>query len=426
MAVSFGPATVVFAEGDSSYRLGVEAFRAGDFARALEGFEAAERAGSFGARVEFNLGSTLFKLGRYDESRARFERIANDPDWGALALYNLGLIAEREYRGGDARAYFEAVLQRAPGQHVSELARRKLESVAVVAPPSARWTGFVSFAGGWDDNVVLSEDPAVVEVSDQEDAFVDLLLSGSRRLSGTDAGGLRIDLNAFGEAYRDLDDFNVASLSPALVWNGAVGDWSFDPSIGVDADFIGSNYYAATTTLRLRAAYPLGVGSAARFRIESSWISGATDYEYVTGWRERLGVEIQSRLSIARVRAGYVLELNDRDDFANGGDFASYSPTRHGFFVAALQEPARWLRVEARLEYRLSDYSDPNRTVETDGSVVVDERDEDRFIFGVRSSFAVSHNLALFVDYAYANNDVNLSTYEYAQNRVMLGVEATY
>ena len=429
-AVLLCAAPAASAADDPNYRLGVAAFRAGHYAEALARFEAAEQSGVVDVRLDFNVGSTLFKLGRLDESRIRFERIANNPDWGAFARYNLGLIAERQQRDGDARAHFEAVSRDARGRHVAELARNKLASLASVdavqpASPS-RWRGFLSMAGGWDDNVVLSDDPLILEVSDQEDAFAEIVVSASRRISGTDSQGVRVELSAFGEAYRDLDDFNVATFSPAIAWNGFWEDWSFDTSLGADADFLDSGYYATTTTLRFRASHPIGETLAGRLRVDTSWIGGAADYDYVTGWRERIGAELQSRHTFARLRGGYVLELNARDDFDDNGEFSSYSPTRHSFFVAALREPASWLRIEARVEYRMSDYSDPNRTIDDDGNVIVDERDENRLTFSARSSFVLSPNVDVFVDYAHASNDANLETFEYTQNRVMLGFEALY
>ena len=126
------------------------------------------------------------------------------------------------------------------------------------------------------------------------------------------------------------------------------------------------------------------------------------------------------------LRAGYQLELNHRRDLQQGSEFLSTSPTRHALFASvALRNLAGW-RTDARGEYRVSRYRDPDLIDAGPalGILEVTRRDR-RYGFGLRADRRLSAPWHLFMDYSYYRNESNLDTYDYSRQQLMAGIEAS-
>ena len=95
------PAGAAF-PGEQDFNRAIASFNAGDFAAALQRFQAAQRAGLDTPGLRFNLGATYYRLRRYAEAQGEFEALARDPQWAPLAHYNLGLTAMRLGDAGQA------------------------------------------------------------------------------------------------------------------------------------------------------------------------------------------------------------------------------------------------------------------------------------------------------------------------------------
>src|SRR5207249_1747161 len=101
-------------------------------------------------------------------------------------------------------------------------------------------------------------------------------------------------------------------------------------------------------------------GGELRGRYRFGHIVGGGGFEYLDGRQQRLSVEAGFTLASALLRAGYELELNHRRDLQQGSEFFSASPTRQSLFASvALRNLAGW-QADARGEYRVSRYGDPN------------------------------------------------------------------
>jgi len=118
---------------------------------------------------------------------------------------------------------------------------------------------------------------------------------------------------------------------------------------------------------------------------------------------------------------GYQLELNNRRDLQQGGEFFSYSPTRHSLFATvALPSVGGW-QTDVRGEYRASRYKDPYRL---DGGTFEVAREDDRYGFALRASRDLSARWRVFIDYSYYRNESNLNGYDYDRHQLLAGFEA--
>jgi len=415
------------ADARDSYRQGVDAFHAGDYATAVSRFEAAEHSGMHDSRLTFNLGSSYFKLGKLDASRRCFSAIANDLQWGALAQFNLGLIDEREGHTDAAQSHFQIAMTRTDSERVRALARQKLRNTtdrASDTPPG--WTGFASLGGGFDDNVVLSADPTILGVSDKGDAFANALLGASGYVAGSYNGGLRLDFGASGEAYRDLSDYDAANALVGLAYTKVLGGWFLDTGIRGDASSLGQELFTTSGAYRLRAYHPISENTGIQLRGEVSYISGASNYDYLTGWRQGLGAEFQIHHTTGLIRVGYNTERNNRDDLTTSTEFFSYSPTRNAGYLGIEQNLGKRVKTELYTEYRVSDYQDEDQVVDASGATIVEQRKDKLLSAGLRTAFNVTDGFGLFLDYRYTNNDSNFETDQYNANRVTLGLESRF
>ena len=400
---------------EQAFEQGVQAFRAGNYQGALKSFLDALAEGIDTPGLRYDLGATYYRLGRYAEAEREFQALARDPGWAPLAYYNLGLTAQRMGRERQATEHFEQAHGATTDPNLRALAATALERLGRAAP---RTSALVSVAGGYDSNVTLSQDAATVGASHQSDSFVETLAAASRGLTENTARGWVAHGGLVVRKYRDLHQFDLAALRAGLSYETDSG--RLQTSVGgyVDTVYIGGNRLerVAMVDAQVRG---LDAGRELRGRYQLERIAGGGGFEYLDGWRQRLSADAGFALGSAFLRAGYQLELNNRRDLQQGADFFSASPTRHSLFATvALRELGGW-QPDARGEYRVSRYNDPNRQ---NGLEVT--RKDHRYGFALRASRPLSAAWRAFVDTSYYRDESNLDTYDYSRYQLMVGIEA--
>jgi tetratricopeptide (TPR) repeat protein len=114
---------------------GTQRYQAGDFAGALEQFDAAAVERPQDARVQYDRGVSLHKLGRNEEAKEALRRAQELDREGALGgkiHYNLGNVAAAAGDPAGAVREYRAALKADPGD---EQARHNLEVVLKQLPP---------------------------------------------------------------------------------------------------------------------------------------------------------------------------------------------------------------------------------------------------------------------------------------------------
>jgi uncharacterized protein (PEP-CTERM system associated) len=143
----------------------------------------------------------------------------------------------------------------------------------------------------------------------------------------------------------------------------------------------------------------------------------------LTGYRARGGAEIQSLHDTGRLSVGYLNELNSRDNLETTTEFLDYSPTRDTGYLRIEQNLGQHVVAELRAKYVDSNYPDDYRLPQTNGPRLVEKRQDTSWTFGARLAWKLTEHTNLFADYAYANVDSTIDTYQYKQNRAMAGLE---
>jgi hypothetical protein len=428
VAISFVLSTLIVTQtvcaSPDRYQAGVDAFRAGEFEVALAHFEAASEAGLQAPTLQYNLGVTHLRLGQLDGAHAAFSRIANDPEWGPLSHYNLGLIEAR--RGNKARAHqhFRLAHARTDSPRLRQLAAAQLGETD--RTPARRlvdrsWHGSLELSSGAESNVLLTHDDAALGFDNGDDYFVEFLGTAGRYVSGHAGNGWRIDAGGYYRHYRELDDFNVGVLSFGAAHQRPHADWQLQIGANVDLQFAGGDRFATMPGLRLQAGRDLG-GVRMRIRNDINYIDGSSGFEQLSGWQNRTVVDGTLRFGTSSVRAGYELELNDRDDFVEDGELLSFSPTRHRAFVGAQLPLSPSVELGTRAEYRMSRYPADNIRLGL-SEAPVDKRSEDRLALTMRLAYRPGDHWRAFAEAQYVDNDANVEWYRYDNRQLTFGIE---
>lgn len=385
---------------NTTFRHGVQAFSKGEYEKAVRYFNAAQKGGLNTPALHYNLGVSYFKLKRYTEAQSEFERLTKEADLGPLSHYNLGLIALRRDDKSAAAQHFQTTYRTAKDKKLRMLAGAQLKDIP---PPQKRrmWSGFFSFAAGYDDNVTLNVDDQV-QVSDTKDEFVELIASATGQLTGTPKNGLQLGGTLFSLKYKDLDEFNFDSLRIGPEIDRRFGAWDTTLRGFVDWAFIDGDLFERIYSAEVKGSREIYPNLNLRLRYRLSLIDASSTYDYLSGTRHRINAEIRSNIFETYTGLGYTLELNDRDD--------STFPTRHSVYFFANRDLTDVWQSELTGRYRYGDYKDISRN-------------DNRLWFSLKFSRSIPWQFRIYGKYDFIRNYSNADENDYTSNIFSIGIE---
>lgn len=405
------PLTPVRAQDASElFNAGSTAFAAGDYGQALSLFEDARDTGSRGPAVHYNIAVCQFRLGNYDEADAAFRVVADDfPAMRPLALYNIGLVRLRQHREAEARELFEQAQRESNDEKLSQLAAAALRRIAPSspAPRESFWVSLLDFGVGYDDNVALVDEASLPATRSVDSPFAELFgyLSGPR---GTPSG-LRFDGSVYAVRYSDASEFDQSTLHLGGVYAWTAGTWRLEAGPAVNYSTLDGQGFEQRVGIGIRLSRPLSAATTVTFLADHDEVDNVeSQFAYVAGTRQQLGVSIDRRNGAGRLSLGYDLELNDRND-------PNVSPTRNRVWTRYRYSPNPDWTAEARISFRASRYDDP-ATV----------RDEDLTDITLRYLRRFAGGWEISADYRWSSNDSNLDLLTYSRNRLTFGVTKTF
>lgn len=408
---------------------GVEAFRDGDYQRALELFERARDAGNDSAKLQYNIGVTQMKLGRYGDASARFQRLLLDPDWGDLARYNLALAAERRNRNIMAAKYYRRVSETADSEKLRRLAASRLNALAAAHrdPVGRRWIATASLSAGYDDNAYALQNELLENSSAGADNFTELFAWGQYQLRGTAADGWRLHGYGFGRRYGEFDSLDLTSASAALSRDRQWRGWHTEMGAAGEIVYLGGEQVSRQLQFVGRLEREFGEADVSLSYIPGYYLGGH-DYTHLDGWRQRFEVQWQRPLFMVDARIYYRYDSNDRADLARdvleseSVDYYSYSPVRHSFGGVLEWSPSANWTLSTGVEFRHSAYGDSNRVTDSEGNVLTYRRDSERTKSWLSSKYKITPRFSLNGKLIVIDNEENRDAYTYDKTEASLGV----
>ena len=226
-------------------------------------------------------------------------------------------------------------------------------------------------------------------------------------------------------AIGDLNDFDYGSTTFGMTYNTMEPTVQWQFGARANAQFVGGDAYTTSAIARAQILRPIGVYRL-RVRNDASYVDGADHFSYLTGWQDRISIQIDRRIGDYALRAANEFEWNDRHDSTTSTQFFSYSPIWYRLYASAVRTIGDALDVEVRATYEFSRYDDENVEVLSNGEVKTDARDDDRATASLRVTYHPFESWDVFGEYAYSNNSSRFSEYQYTDNQVMLGVERPF
>lgn len=412
------------------FEQGLQAYRSGDYEAALEAFERAEGRHAGDPNLDLNIGLTLYKLSRYEEARLRFEKIRGDLRYTEVADYHLGLIAAQLGARDVAADRFEEVRYTSDNPRLRTMAAvalLRLDDLGLEQDPftadSARPRPdlYARAATGYDSNPELISSDADPSLAGEGAGFAELRGEMNLPLLETRAGitYLRGDLqNRSYGSDRGLDQTSgEVELRQAVrfdTWRVSVA------AQGANAWLDGEAYeslYGGGLDGRREYAFATLTLSA-----DTAQIKGEGQYDFLTGWRHRAGIEAARPVAALPTRLNYEYELNDRADFDDGTERASYSPQRHTLGVTMGLPQLQRLSSEVRVRWRESLYPTDDRTL-IGGTLVDRRRDDTLLTVSLRGRVRGGQYWNWLGDLQYARNDSSLDEFGYERHLLLLGLE---
>jgi tetratricopeptide (TPR) repeat protein len=440
-------ATAVAAETATEYfDRGVSAAQRQQYPEALSALLKAKAAGLETPDLDYNLGVVYYQLARYDEAVRRFQLLINIPEYTAIAYYNLGLIALKRDDRQAALENFSTASTLAVDENLKNLSQRALQRLNEdpVEKKSlfTGWGGFVSFNGGYDDNVSLIDEDTG-QAAGIADYHAELFASTGAMLLGSDASGLHMDANVNVLKQQKEHDYDYSQWHVALAHEGLFSRWETRARAAIDRTQFGNVDFQQLLSLELNGKRDLSAKSGFELRYKYADIADKSPdgaYDYLTGNRHQLRLRFLDSRKGVGLKYSYEVQINDRNDFSFQSTNASnettsitrsYSPIRHSVQVSADVPWSKSLTINLEAQYRYSDYIDPDTNTMVDGTGDIISatsliRKDHRYRFNIGMAYNITPSWELFADYGHTKNDSNRPGSDYQRTLMRAGVTWFY
>lgn len=381
---------------------GRQAFEREDYESALRNFEAAAQAGLNTAGVSFNIGVAAYRAGHLDRARQAFTDAARDPSMMALAHYNLGLVARAEKNTMEANDWFRRVQQESSDERLLSLAIRQLDEADT--PRELWWDVYLSAAIGYDDNVTLTSDSTVLNVSGKSDAFaeaqagVNLAFDSPWQL---DAGFSHVD-------YFEEDEYDLVSLFGGARYTFATNGWRHEGRVQISYSRLDNESFETRRSLAFQSTRDLDDRWRFRARYRFSVLDGmGARFAGLDGTRHEALARLSYYADDIRYSASYEYEINHQDE-------ESLPERRHQFGIRAGRDLTPLWSVEFEAAVLRSQYASASYGRETLTELALSlER-------------TLTSRWRLLSRYSYSDNDADSAELDYAVNQISVGLESSF
>lgn len=401
LALLAGTAHAASDQATRLFRSGSTAFQAGDYAKALDGFEQALAAGMSGPAIHFNIGVAAYRSGNYSRAEIAFNEAAQTPAMAGLAYYNLGLVTLARKDSIAAERWFVRAQQAATDANLRGLASERLAELRPETP-SYEWVGYTSFALGHDDNVALVSNSNVLGISDTEDNFAEAQFFVSTPLNDS----WRIDGGVAVVDYQDLDTFDQVGAHAGARYRWTLGDWSNDAGVRMGYSALDGSGFETRRTLSLRTSRGLRPDLQVLGGYRFHHIEGLNEYRGLTGHEQEVTARLEWAPPDWAVGIEYQLELSNYDD-------DTLSATRHQLRIDVERTLIADWDVLFEATRRYSNYDS------------VENGSEERTELALTVTKPLTSRWQLVVRHTYTDNQADQRAFDYRGNRLSAGVEAT-
>ena len=410
----------LLATAESDYKLGMESYKAGDNAAAVTYFESALKQGMDSIALQYNLGSSYYKVGRYEDAKKYFNLVNQTEAMRDLAEYNLGLVAIKENDGSLAIRYFNSVATTGKDEKLIILSKKQLTALSKTrterlnSRKEDRWTSYLSFNLGYDDNISSVSGDSVLDIAD---TFYDLFASADFLITGKRMDGWLAGASLFGINYTETDTNDEYHFVLDLERTMKLKEWDTSARLSLSKSTFGGDDFQHITQLDFKGRKATSKRGRIYLRY---WVedirSDNTRFDYLEGWRQRARVEYRNYSLNNIKQIYYELELNNRGELVTPIGTYGYSPTRHtirGIYTHIIN--MKWW-LNADLAYRFSDFA---------ASSTID-REDDQWRLTLSTDYRFDRTFKLTAKFQYTDNTSTVDRYIYDKSVIKVGLSKLF
>jgi tetratricopeptide (TPR) repeat protein len=401
---------------EDAFRAGVQAYRADDYALALQKFRAARAQQPDSGPVLFNLGLCQYQLRQYAEARRSFLALRRHADLAGVAEYHLGLVAARVGQADRAAMHLRAAAS-GDAPALRALARRALDLLSdrPVAQVPAAW---VLFAAGNDSNRNRLDEDIEIAGRDRASAYTELNAVLQYPLPWR--GDLDLRAGAFQRDYTTDDDLDQRSLSLALRNTWRLRPWTLTLAGESEAIELENRGTVSALGVGLQAVRRAG-GRTLRLRYQPAHVWADPEVDYLEGTRQRLDVAQEFQWGGLLLGVGYEVEDNDQAGRGIDDTTGTQAPLRHGPYLRLSRALTPRLSLDLNLAYRRGRFDDldlPGRPLE--------RRVDELGYVGSALRWRLGRSWGLRLDYRWSDNRSTLDVYDYRRHMLQAGLDWRY
>ena len=384
------------APGDREFKQGIDAFKAGQYDKAVVLFEKAQRKGKKSSALLYNLGVSYYKTSRYAKSEQAFTQLLSDKQFQQLAQYNLGLVNLAQQRKQIALDWFTKAADKHGDPKITALANHMLDKYAPQKSPQ-RISGLVSLGYGYNSNVTLV---ATGSPSQQSDHYTELF-----GFITMPVGPVKLNASLFSQDFSTVNSSDFMQLSAGVAYPFHTSGWMLAPALYLAKDELNSNDFLTITDIRFEANKSLISYGELQLRYRYSDIhADNAAYSYLEGGRQQFRVQDTNLTAVGQLRLRYELELNDRQNLPT----ANYSPTRNTLLARLKQKVGNNWQAKEEVSWRDSQYPEAAGV----------SRHDTRYQLDLSVDRRLGKDWRAGLSYNYTDNKSNVASETYNQNDV--------
>ncbi len=410
-------------------RAGMQYFNQGQYLKARSSFEQAlsilSPADKSRLAIYYNLGSVCYKLKEYKQSRIYFNKLVGDKRLGAVAYYNLALIENRLDNKPAAIAYLQKSRGSTTDRRLIALANRQLHQLdnkSDIGQSRYRhtravkkdWRAYFYLSPGYDSNINF----APLDVgSGRSGRFIQGIGLFDKKIAGKGNGYktpvLLFTSSIFLSNYiaTDFNDYNLFDIG--LRYKLPLNQWHNVLNINIKQSTYGHGKYQRNYSVTVYSRRYFSKGKMLRLRYRYDRINSLDSiYDYLQGYRQRLGAAYQIKWSHDYLFLWYGLEFNQRRNTLR----RNYSPTRNSFRLRYERKLNPLHKIYIETEYQRSNYV----------PTAVQDRQDNRSMYSLAYIYDFARSWQFKAQWRFSNNRSTDSLFSYKRHVGLLTLRKSF
>jgi len=408
---------------------GIQHFNQGQYLKAKSSFEQAlsvlPSTDKSRTEIYYNLGSVCYKLKEYKQSRIYFNKLLRDKRLGAVAYYNLALIENRLDNKPAAIAYLQKSRSITTDRQLIALANRQLHQLDNKGDTSQShyrrtrtvkkdWHAYFYLSPGYDSNINF----APLDVgSGRSGRFIQGTALFDKKIAGKGNGYktpvLLFTSSIFLSNYiaTDFNDYNLFNVG--LRYKLPLNQWHNVLNVNLDQSTYGHEKYQRNYSVTVYSRRYFSKGKMLRLRYRYDQINSLNSlYDYLEGYRQRLGAAYRIKWSHDYLFLWYGLEFNRRKNTVR----RNYSPTRNSFRLRYEKKLNPSHKIYIETEYQRSNYV----------PTAVQDRLDNRSMYSLAYIYDFARSWQFKAQWRFSNNRSTDSLFSYKRHVGLLTLRKSF